>query len=157
MLQVTALLAMEPPVASDHEARRTETARVFKAMRPLDPANCVRGQFRGYREVAGVAPDSRVETFAAVRLHVDTWRWAGVPFYIRAGKCLPVTATEVLVELNRPPLDLFEGQDKEHANFVRFRLSPAVFIALHTQAKKLGEQMAGETVELLAPDQSDGQ
>jgi glucose-6-phosphate 1-dehydrogenase len=153
MLQVTALLAMEPPVASDHEARRTETARVFKAMRPLDPANCVRGQFRGYREVAGVAPDSRVETFAAVRLHIDTWRWAGVPFYIRAGKCLPVTATEVLVELKQPPQVVFEELEPAHANYLRFQLSPDVYIGLGARVKLPGEAMAGEEVELVARHQ----
>src|SRR5207237_3236998 len=102
LLQVTALLAMDAPVGHDEEAVRDEKARVFKAMRPLSPQDVVRGQFRGYRAEEGVAPDSQVETFAALRLHIDTWRWAGVPVCIRARKCLPVTATEVLVELTRP-------------------------------------------------------
>ena len=103
LLQVVGLLAMEAPGGRGTEAVRDEKAQAFRSMRPLEPDDVVRGQFRGYRDEAGVAPDSQVETFAAVRLHIDSWRWAGVPFYIRAGKYLPVTATEVLVELKRPP------------------------------------------------------
>jgi glucose-6-phosphate 1-dehydrogenase len=110
----------------------------------------VRGQFCGYRTEEGVAPNSQVETFAALRLHVDTWRWAGVPFYIRAGKCLPVTATEVLVELTRPPRAVFGEGRPRGANTVHFRLSPDVFIALGARAKKPGEAMVGEEVELVA-------
>ncbi len=108
MLQVVAMLAMEPPISSDPESIRDGKVRVFKAMRPLDPASIVRGQFRGYRQEPGVAPDSQVETFAALRLFVDDWRWAGVPFHIRAGKNLPVTATEVIVQLKRPPQVVFK-------------------------------------------------
>ena len=150
LLQVTALLAMDPPVGHDQEAVRDEKARVFKAMRPLSPQDVVRGQFRGYRAEEGVAPDSQVETFAALRLHIDTWRWAGVPFYIRAGKCLPVTATEVLAELTRPPQAVFGEVGPRGANSVHFRLGPDVFIALDARAKKPGEAMVGEDVELVA-------
>jgi glucose-6-phosphate 1-dehydrogenase len=150
LLQVTALLAMEPPYGRDPEDQRDEKARVFKAMRPLQPADVVRGQFRGYREVAGVAPDSQVETFAALRLYLDTWRWAGVPFYIRAGKHLPVTATEVLVELKRPPQAVFGEVEPGQANYVRFQLSPRILLLLGARAKLPGEAMAGEQVELVA-------
>src|SRR5271169_1610841 len=103
LFQILTNLAMEPPVRTDSESVRDEKVKVLKAIPPLDEKNLVRGQFRGYRREKGVAPDSKVETFAALRLHVDSWRWQGVPFYIRAGKCLPVTRTEVLVRLRRPP------------------------------------------------------
>jgi glucose-6-phosphate 1-dehydrogenase len=148
LLQVLALLTMEPPINGDAEARRDETARVFKAMRPLDAASIVRGQFRGYREVEGVAPDSAIETFAALRLAIDDWRWGGVPFYIRAGKCLPTTATEVLVQLKRPPHNVFGEPASTPPNYLRFRLSPHVEIGLGTRAKAPGEAMVGEEVEL---------
>ena len=108
MLQVIVLLAMDAPTVNDPEATRDEKIRVFRAIKPLTPEDVVRGQFRGYRDEDGVAPDSQVETFAAVRFHIDTWRWAGVPFYIRAGKRLPFTATEVVVELKRPPQTVFD-------------------------------------------------
>src|SRR5438270_1506986 len=136
LLQVTALLAMDTPVGRDSDALRAEKLRLFRAIRPLEPREVVRGQFRGYRDEAGVAPDSQVETFAALRLHIDTWRWAGVPFYIRAGKCLPVTATEVLAELTRPPQAVFGEVGPRGANSVHFRLGPDVFIALDARAKK---------------------
>ena len=103
LFQILTNLAMEPPVRTDSESIRDEKVKVLKAIPPLDEKNVVRGQFRGYRKEKGVAPDSKVETFAALRLEVDSWRWQGVPFYIRAGKCLPVTCTEVLVRLRRPP------------------------------------------------------
>jgi glucose-6-phosphate 1-dehydrogenase len=148
LLQVIALLAMEPPINGGAEARRAETARVFQAMQPLSAANVVRGQFRGYRQVDGVAPDSTVETFAALRLEIDDWRWAGVPFYVRAGKCLPVTATEVLVTLKRPPQDIF-GEAGARANYLRFRLSPQVEIALGARAKRPGAAMVGDDLELV--------
>jgi glucose-6-phosphate 1-dehydrogenase len=109
MLEVVALLTMEAPIGGEPDAVRDEKQRAFRAMRPLSPADVVRGQFRGYRGEKGVARDSQVETFAAVKLYVDTWRWAGVPFYIRAGKQMPVTATEVLVELKRPPQAVFDA------------------------------------------------
>ena len=95
LLQVIALLAMDPPAGHEPEAMQAEKLRLFRAMRPLDPKEVVRGQFKGYRDEPGVAKDSQIETFAALRLHIDTWRWADVPFYIRAGKCLPLSATEV--------------------------------------------------------------
>ena len=154
LMQVIALLAMDAPVGHDQEAVRDEKARVFKAMRPLRPQDVVRGQFRGYRTEEGVAPDSQVETFAALRLHIDTWRWAGVPFYIRAGKCLPLTATEVFVELARPPQVVFGEAESRGANTVHFRLGPDVFIALDARAKKPGEAMVGEEVELVARHQA---
>ena len=104
LMQVVGFLAMEPPATTYREAIRDELVKVFRQVKPLDPADVVRGQFQGYRQEPGVAPDSDVETFAALRLEVDSWRWEGVPFFIRAGKCLPVTATEVMVKLKRPPL-----------------------------------------------------
>jgi glucose-6-phosphate 1-dehydrogenase len=149
MLQVTALLAMEPAAGTDHEAIRDAQAQLIRAVRPLEPAGVVRGQFRGYRREPGVAPDSRVETFAALRLTVDSWRWAGVPFYIRAGKCLPVTATEVVVELRRPPFAVFQEAEPAHANYLRFRLGPDVAaIAFGALVKTPGEAMVGRPVEL---------
>jgi glucose-6-phosphate 1-dehydrogenase len=149
MLQVVALIAMEAPIAHDPESARDEKAHIFKAMRPLDPASVVRGQFRGYRQEDGVAPDSQVETFAAVKLYLDTWRWAGVPFYIRAGKNLPVTCTEVLVQLKEPPHTVFNEREAAHNDF-RFRLSPDVLVAASARTKLPGESMQGEEVELIA-------
>ena len=149
LLQVTACLAMDAPLGGHPEAMRDEKARVLDAIAPLNPESVVRGQFRGYRQEPGVAADSRVETFAAVRLQVDNWRWAGVPFYIRAGKCLPVTCTEVLVEFKSPPCAAF-GEKMEHPNYVRFRLGPDVAIALGVRSKAPGEAMVGQELELLA-------
>ncbi|MBV9319074.1 MAG: glucose-6-phosphate dehydrogenase [Mycobacterium sp.] len=153
MLQVTALLAMEAPINASAEARRAESARVLLALRQLSPTNLVRGQFRGYRQVDGVAPESTVETFAALRLDIDDWRWAGVPFYIRVGKCLPVTATEVLVRLRQPPQALF-GEGNAAPNYVRFRLSPEVQTGIGARSKRHGEAMRGEQLELLVTDQT---
>jgi len=150
LLQVASLLAMEAPSARGTEAVRDEKAQAFRSMRPLEPSDVVRGQFRGYRQEEGVARNSEVETFAAVRLQVDSWRWAGVPFYIRAGKCLPVTATEVLVELKRPPVALFPDCTGAPPNRFRFRLSPHVVLSLGARAKLPGEAMLGEDVELTA-------
>ena len=149
MLQVLTLLAMDPPVSQDPEAQRSEKLRLFRAIATLDPAAIVRGQFEGYRKVDGVAPDSDVETFAALRFDIDTWRWAGVPFYVRVGKRLPVTCTEVMVTLKTPPQTVF-GEPGAHPDTVRFRVSPQVQIALGTRAKKAGEAMVGEDVELIA-------
>jgi len=154
LLQIVAFLAMEAPVGHDAEGIRDAKAQAFKAMRPLAPAEVVRGQFRGYRAEEGVAPDSDVETFAAVRLHIDSWRWAGVPFYIRAGKCLPITATEVTVELKRPPQLLFADVGSAAPNRFRFRLSPHVELGLAARAKRPGEAMAGEDVQLVACHES---
>lgn len=150
MLQVLVLLTMDPPTSSDPEALRDEKIRVFRAIRPLSPGDVVRGQFRGYREEMGVAPDSQVETFAAVRLHIDTWRWEGVPFYIRSGKRLPFTATEVLVELHRPPQTIFDEIKPGQSNHFHFRLGPNVFISTGARTKVPGESMIGRPVELIA-------
>ena len=145
MLQILGFLAMEPPVIGYSESVRDEQAKLFRTIRPLDPGSLVRGQYRGYRQEPGVAPDSRVETYAAVRLAIDSWRWEGVPFFLRAGKCLPVSATEVVVDLKRPPLvKLAPGK----GNYVRFRLSPDVTIAVGARVKRPGEEMVGEETEL---------
>jgi glucose-6-phosphate 1-dehydrogenase len=150
LLQVVTLLAMDAPAGHDAKTMQAEKLRIFRAMRPLDPKEVVRGQFRGYRTEGGVAKDSQVETFAALQLHIDTWRWAGVPFYIRAGKNLPITATEVRVMLKRPPLAIFDPSDKMPANYFRLRLSPEVVIGEGALAKLNGEDMRGEPVELIA-------
>lgn len=150
LLQVIALLAMDAPAGRHHDALRSEKVQVFNAMRPLSPNDVIRGQFQGYRSEKGVASDSRVETFAAVRLYIDTWRWADVPFYIRAGKCLPVTTTEVVVTLKRPPIELFDEIEVSERNYFRFQLSPEVIISAGTQVKQPGDEMCGETVELVA-------
>ncbi len=150
LLQVIALLAMDPPTGHEPQAMQAEKLRLFRAMKPLDPKEVVRGQFKGYRQEAGVAKDSQVETFVALRLHIDTWRWAGVPFYIRAGKCLPISATEVTVTLKRPPLAIFDANEILPANYFRLRLSPEVVISEGALVKRNGEQMHGEPVELVA-------
>ncbi len=154
LLQVTAILASEPPASNDPEAIRDEKTRIFKAMRQLTPADVVRGQFAGYKEEHGVAADSFVETYAAVRLAIDTWRWAGVPFSVRTGKRLPTTVTEVMVTLKRPPQAVFDEIEPRQSNYFRFRLGPDVVIALGTRAKVPGEAMRGEEVELIASHQS---
>jgi len=156
MLQVVSLVAMEAPTFHDPESVRDEKAHIFKSMRPLDPAHIVRGQFRGYRQEQGVASDSRVETFAALKLYLDTWRWAGVPFYIRVGKNLPVTCTEVIVQLKDPPHTVFGETVSDHTNHFRFRLSPEVLVALSARSKLPGEKMCGEDVELVARHKLNG-
>lgn len=146
LLQVVAFLAMEPPTNMYAESMRDEQVKVFRTIPPLTPGNLVRGQFKGYRQEPGVAPDSKMETFAAVRLEVDTWRWSGVPFVLRAGKCLPVTATEVLVKLKEPPL-------RRHAditNYFRFRLGPDLSLSLGARVKKPGPEMISMPSELSA-------
>ena len=130
LFQVLANLAMEPPAGTDSESVRDEKVKVLKAIRRLDAKDVVRGQFRGYRNEKGVAPDSQVETFAALRLAINSWRWQGVPFYIRAGKYLPVTCTEVLVRLRQPPAVF--STSSPPPNYLRFRISPDVQIALGT-------------------------
>ncbi len=147
LLQILAILAMEPPVGGDAESVRDEKAKVLRATRAADPAEVVRGQVRGYRNEPGVAPDSGVETFAALRLWVDSWRWQGVPFYVRTGKSLAVTCTEVFVRF-RPPPAVF-GPAPPPPNYFRFRINPDVTIALGTMAKEPGEGMVGTPVELL--------
>ena len=145
LLQVLALLAMDAPAEEGHEATRDEKVRFMRSLRPLKPADVVRGQFVGYRDEAGVAEHSTVETFAAVRLHVDSWRWAGVPFLIRAGKEMPVSATEVTVQLTEPPQRVF---DKGTPNRLRFQINPDLVISLDVRAKKPGEAMVGTDVSL---------
>ena len=153
LLQVLALLAMDAPVGRDDESMNAAKLQLFRAIRPLRPKDVVRGQFHGYRDEAGVAADSQVETFVALRLHIDTWRWAGVPFYIRAGKCLPVTATEVRVDLKAPPVAIFDRIPRDESNYFRFRLSPEVVISAGARVKKPGA-MHGESIELVARHQS---
>jgi glucose-6-phosphate 1-dehydrogenase len=145
MMQVVGVLAMEPPATTYNESFRDELVKVFRQVRPLDRQHLVRGQYREYRQEPGVAPGSQVETFAALRLEIDSWRWDGVPFLIRAGKRMPVTATEVVVELKRPPLlRLAPGR----GNHVRLRLSPQVTIAVGARIKTPGEAMISEPTEL---------
>jgi glucose-6-phosphate 1-dehydrogenase len=153
MLQVIACLAMECPTRKDHEGWRDERGRLLRAVRTLDPFEVVRGQFRGYRRELGVAPDSQVETFAAIRFYVDNERWDGVPFYVRVGKRLPITATEVLIRLKRPTRPVLDESDSPPANYYRFRLSPEMAIALGTKVKTPGEPMVGEGIELIAHHQ----
>ena len=147
LLQVLTNLAMEPPVRTDSESIRDEKVKVLKAIPALTSDNVVRGQFRGYRQEKGVAPDSKVETFVALRLEVDSWRWQGVPFYIRAGKCLPVTCTEVVVRLRRPPT-MFHSLDLE-PNYCRFRISPDITIAMGANVIAPGEETHSQTAEML--------
>jgi glucose-6-phosphate 1-dehydrogenase len=147
LLQVVAHLAMEPPVSADADSVLDEKAQVFKAIRTATPADLVRGQYRGYRGEPGVAADSNVETYAALRLHIDSWRWSGVPFYLRAGKCLDTTATEVVAKLKPAPHRIFPGALSP--NYLRLRLGPdRVEIALGAGAKRPGPGMIGRDVEL---------
>ncbi len=148
LFQVLVNLAMEPPVRTDSESVRDEKVKVLKAMPPLDAKNLVRGQFRGYRKEAGVAPDSKVETFAALRLEVDSWRWKGVPFYIRAGKCLPVTCTEIVVRLRQPPT-MYQGFDLK-PNYCRMRISPDITIAVGTNVIAPGQETVSASSEMVA-------
>ncbi|HEY4901287.1 MAG TPA: glucose-6-phosphate dehydrogenase, partial [Terriglobales bacterium] len=147
MLQVVAFLAMEPPTTMYTDSVRDEQVKVFRTIPPLSPANIVRGQFRGYRDEAGVSPNSDVETFAAVRLEVDSWRWSGVPFLIRAGKRMPTTATEVFVKLRKPPL---AKTGVEARNYYRFRLGPDFELSLGARVKRPGPLMVPMPVELSA-------
>ncbi|MFE7974404.1 glucose-6-phosphate dehydrogenase [Streptomyces shenzhenensis] len=153
MLQVLSLVAIEPPAGYGHEDIRDEKAKVLRAMPPLRPDDVIRGQFSGYTDEPEVAEDSAVETFVALRAHVDTWRWAGVPFFIRAGKRLPVTATEVLARLRRPPEAIAGREDAAEANYVRFRLTPDIAISLGARIKAAGEAMTGTGVELALHEQ----
>jgi glucose-6-phosphate 1-dehydrogenase len=153
LFQVLVNLAMEPPVRTDSETIRDEKVKVLKAMPPLEAKNLVRGQFRGYRKESGVAPDSKVETFAALQLNVDSWRWQGVPFYIRAGKSLPVTCTEIVVRLRRPPAVFPTCAPAQ--NYFRFRISPEVTAAFGLTVMDPEEKMIGEQVELLASHRPD--
>ncbi|MEP6953810.1 MAG: glucose-6-phosphate dehydrogenase [Solirubrobacteraceae bacterium] len=154
LFQMVALLAMEPPTYRDFGALHSAKLDVFKAMRPLEPDDVVRGQFAGYRDEPGVAHDSDVETFCALRLYIDSWRWAGVPWYLRSGKRLPTTATEVVVQLKPPPQQLFGDSSPTHgrANYLRFRIAPDAAIALAARVKRAGEDFVGDQHELLLPD-----
>lgn len=153
MLQVLANLMMDPPTGEEHEAVRDQKAAVLKALRPLDHDSIVRGQYEGYGAIAGVAPQSDTETFVALRLYLETWRWAGVPVYIRAGKCLPATATEILVSFRAPPRDTFMEHQLASTGHLRFRLSPDVSISLGMRVKRPGDQMVGHEVELMLTEQ----
>jgi len=151
LFQIVALLAMEAPAYRGYLAVQQAKTAVFKAMRPLTPDDIVRGQFEGYLDEEGVAPGSDVETFAAVRLHIDSWRWGGVPFYLRAGKHLEATVIEILVTFKRPPQALFEDavSPKNHPNYLRIRLQPNSEIALGARVKTPGEEFVGTSRELL--------
>jgi len=153
MLQVVSYLAMEAPSSTYAEAIRDEQAKVLRTVRPLSFENMVRGQFRGYRDEPGVARDSYMGTYAALRLNVDSWRWDGVPFYVRAGKCLKMTVTEVTVELRVPPQVVFTEPTPSTGNYVRFRLNPQVVIAIGARAKRPGEGMMGQPMELSVVEQ----
>jgi glucose-6-phosphate 1-dehydrogenase len=158
LFQILCNLAMEPPVRTDSETIRDEKVKVLKAIPPIEPNEVVRGQFRGYRQEKGVAPDSKTETFAALQLEVDSWRWKGVPFYIRAGKNLPVTCTEVLARFRMPPTVVGDGSLSR--NYMRFRISPEMTIAVGATVLGAGDQMRGEPVEIIAsrhpsPDEMD--
>ena len=150
LLQVVALLAMEPPSGSDADALRDERGKLFRQIRTVDPRSIVRGQYRGYRDEEGVDPASDVETYVALRLEIDSWRWAGVPWLIRTGKHLPVTATEAVIEFNAPPRLLFSaaGAPAPHPNHVRFRLGKDDGVMLHLQTKAPGEELTTRPVDL---------
>ena len=154
LLQIVAILAMECPVSSESRYVRDEKVKLFNSIRPLQPSELIRGQYRGYRNEPGVSANSKVETFAALRLHVDSWRWQGVPFLLRTGKRLAVTATEVTVELDYPPQKIFKADKSGQANYFRFQVSPNVVIAIGARAKSPGEAMTGEQVELNVLHQS---
>ncbi len=159
LFQIVALLAMEPPATRDYGAVHVEKAKICEAMRPLKPDDVVRGQYAGYRQEDDVAKNSDVETFCAVRLFIDSWRWEGVPFYLRSGKYLPDTATEVVVELKPPPQRLFDDSAPKdgRANYVRFRLSPDAAIAIATRVKIPGKEYIGEQRELFLCEELAGQ
>ena len=159
LFQIVALLAMEPPAGRNFGAVQTEKATVFKAMRPLKPNDMVRGQYAGYRQEKDVARNSDVETYCALRLFIDSWRWNGVPWYLRSGKFLPETATEVLVELKPPPQNLFADAASApgQGNYLRFRLSPNAEIGLAARVKLAGEEFIGEQRELYLLEQQPGE
>lgn len=159
LLQIVALLAMEPPGGRHFAAVDAEKLKVFEAMRPLQADDLVRGQYQGYRAEPQVSESSDVETYCALRLHIDSWRWAGVPWYLRSGKCLPTTACEVLVRLEPPPVRLFEDAvtPGEAPNHLRFRLSPHSLIALAARVKQAGKAFVGEQRELVLIEEEAGE
>ena len=148
MLQVVANLTMDPPTREDHDAMRDRKSELLRAIRPLSAETLVRGQYDGYKKVPGVAPGSPVETFVAVKLEIDSWRWSGVPIYIRAGKMMPVTCTEALVEFKRPPMETFGEMVPNSSAHMRIRVSPDMTIGLGVRVKTPGERMVGRDVEL---------
>jgi glucose-6-phosphate 1-dehydrogenase len=148
LFQIISNLAMEPPARNDGESLRDEKVKVLKAISPIEQADLVRGQFRGYRDENGVARDSQTETFAALRLNINSWRWKGVPFYVRAGKCLPVTCTEIVGRLRKPPTLIPEAVLKE--NHLRLRLSPEVTIAMGMMTLAPGDTFVVEASEMVA-------
>jgi glucose-6-phosphate 1-dehydrogenase len=151
LFQVLANLTMEPPVRTDSESIRDEKVKVLQAIEPLRAEDVVRGQFRGYRSEKGVAPESKTETFVALRLGINSWRWQGVPFFIRAGKSMPVTCTELMIRLRRPP-DIFRDAGGIRPNHFRFRISPDVTIAHGIMVKSPDAGLSGEPMELVALD-----
>ncbi|HEX4620467.1 MAG TPA: glucose-6-phosphate dehydrogenase [Myxococcaceae bacterium] len=153
LLQIVSYVAMEAPSSTYHEAIRDEQATVLRNVRPMSVENIIRGQFRGYRQEPGVAPDSYMATYAALRMYVDSWRWEGVPFYVRAGKSLAKTCTEVMIEFDRAPPVVFKEPPEKHGNYIRFRLNPTVVIALGARAKTPGAQMLGAPLELSIVEQ----
>ncbi|MEO7761817.1 MAG: glucose-6-phosphate dehydrogenase [Casimicrobiaceae bacterium] len=159
LMQIVALLAMEPPAYQGFGAVHSEKEKVFQAMRPLQRDDLVRGQYEGYRNEPGVATDSDVETFCALRLFIDSWRWGGVPWYLRSGKCLPETVAEILVELKPPPQKLFDDAATAagRANYLRFRLSPNSAVALAARVKRAGKQFVGDQRELYLVEEEPGE
>jgi glucose-6-phosphate 1-dehydrogenase len=158
LFQIVALLAMEPPTYRGFGAVHGATADILKAMRPIKPADLVRGQYRGYLKEPGVAKRSDVETFCALRLFIDSWRWDGVPWYLRSGKCLPETAAEVIVQLKPPPQRLFGDSAPKagRANYLRLRLSPSSAVALAARVKRPGQDFLGEQRELFLLEEQAG-
>ncbi|MGE5088838.1 MAG: glucose-6-phosphate dehydrogenase [Candidatus Levyibacteriota bacterium] len=158
LFQIVALLAMEPPAFRGYGAVQIEKCKVFQAMRPLAPDDLVRGQYAGYRKEPGVAKRSDVETFCALKLCVDSWRWEGVPWYLRSGKYLAESAAEVLVQLKPPPQRLFADSlpDNGRTNYLRFRLSPSSAVALAARVKRAGKEFIGDQRELYLVDEQDG-
>ncbi len=148
LLEVLAFVTMDPPTGGDPDALRSEKSRLLKAVRPLKPEDVVRGQYEGYRSAPKVAPDSGVETFAAVKLSIDNWRWAGVPIYLRAGKAMAVTSTEVFMEFRLPPRNAFVEKTAPSRSYIRTRISPDVVIALGVRVKVPGEGMLGRDAEM---------
>jgi glucose-6-phosphate 1-dehydrogenase len=149
LLQVVAFLAMEPPTAADAESMRDEKVRVLKSISPIDPDHLVRGQYVGYLDEPGVAPKSQVETYAALRLDIESWRWAGVPWFVRFGKAMPCTALEAIVTFHSPPKMLFEEEGHQpHPNEMIFRLSSNDGVTLRVQAKQPGEKMTTHPIDL---------
>jgi glucose-6-phosphate 1-dehydrogenase len=159
LFQVVALLAMEPPAYRGFGAVHNEKAKIFQAMRPLQSDDLVRGQYVGYRKESNVAKNSDVETFCALKLFIDSWRWAGVPWYVRSGKCLAETANEVLVEFKPPPQNLFadSAPTTGRANYLRFRISPSSAVALAARVKRAGKEFVGDQRELYLVEEQPGE